>query len=484
MMPETYKNYIDGEWVASETGETFEVINPAATDEVVGEFQASSTADAEDAIEAADAASEEWADTPGPARGEILRETAKHLEARKEELAETLTEEEGKPLSSATGEVQRAIDIFYYYAGKAVDYRGTVKNASGQNKKLRTVREPVGVAGLITPWNYPIAIPAWKIAPALATGNTVAWKPASAAPNVARKLAECLEDAGLPDGVLNYVTGSGSEVGTPINTHELVDAVSFTGSSEVGHMVYDAATEDMKRVQTEMGGKNPTVVSDSADVEEAAEICANGAFGGTGQACTACSRAIVHEDLYDEFVEAVVEEAKSIELGPGLEDADMTPHVTESELEGTLDYVEVAKKEGAELVAGGSTPEGEEYGDGYYVEPTVFAGVEPDMRIAQEEVFGPVLAVIPVSDFEEGVEVANDVDYGLSASVVTDDLSEANQFIDDSESGVVKVNEKTTGLEYNVPFGGFKDSSSETWREQGDEGLEFYTISRTIYVNY
>jgi len=483
-MAETYKNYIDGEWVASETGETFDVINPAQNDEVIGEFQASSSADAERAIEAAADAEDDWANTPGPARGEILRETAKNLEARKDELAETLTEEEGKPLSSATGEVQRAIDIFYYYAGKAVDYRGTVKNASSENTNLRTVREPVGIAGLITPWNYPIAIPAWKIAPALATGNTIAWKPASAAPNVARKLTECLEDAGLPDGVLNYVTGSGSEVGTPINTHEEIDAVSFTGSSEVGHMVYDAATDGMKRVQTEMGGKNPTVVTDSADVEEAAEICANGAFGGTGQACTACSRAIVDEDVYDEFVEAVVEEADSIELGPGSEDYDMTPHVTESELEGTLDYIEVAENEGAELVAGGGVPEGEAYENGYYVEPTVFADVEPDMRIAQEEVFGPVLAVIPVEDFDEGLEVANDVDFGLSASVVTDDLSEANTFLDEVESGVAKVNEKTTGLEYHVPFGGFKDSSSETWREQGDEGLEFYTVSRTFYVNY
>jgi aldehyde dehydrogenase (NAD+) len=483
-MPEAYKNYIDGEWVESETGETFETRNPANTDEVVAEFQASSSADAERAVEAAADAQEEWANTPGPERGAVLREAAKNLEARKEELTETLSEEEGKTLSEARPEVQRAIDIFYYYAGKARDYRGTVDNASAGRKNLYTVREPVGVAALVTPWNYPIAIPAWKIAPALATGNTIAWKPASAAPNVGRKVVECLEDGGLPDGVLNFVTGSGSEIGDPLTHHDAVDAVSFTGSSEVGHMVYDDATEEMKRVQTEMGGKNPTIVTESADVDEAVEIVGTGAFGVTGQACTACSRAVVHESVYEEFVDGIVEYAEDIELGPGLEDAGMGPHVTESELQGTLDYVEVAQNEGATLETGGDRPEGEEYENGFYVEPTVFSDVESNMRIAQEEVFGPVLAVIPVGDFDEALDVANDVHYGLSASIVTDDLTQTNRFIDEIESGVAKVNEKTTGLELHVPFGGFKDSSSETWREQGDAGLDFYTISKTVYVNY
>jgi aldehyde dehydrogenase (NAD+) len=483
-MPEAHKNFIDGEWVESETGETFEVRNPADTDAVVAEFQASSSADAERAIEAAADTQEEWAGTPGPKRGVVLRETAKNLDARKEELVETLSEEEGKTLSEARPEVQRAIDIFYYYAGKAADFRGSVKNASAERKNLYTVREPVGVAALVTPWNYPIAIPAWKIAPALATGNTVVWKPASAAPNVGRKIVECLEDGGLPDGALNFVTGSGSEIGDPLTQHDAVDAVSFTGSSEVGHMVYDDATEEMKRVQTEMGGKNPTIVTESADVEEAVDIVGAGAFGVTGQACTACSRAVVHESVYEEFVDGIVEYAEEIELGPGTEDSGMGPQVTESELEGTLDYIEVAQNEGATLATGGGQPEGQEYENGHYVEPTVFSDVAPDMRIAQEEVFGPVLAVIPVSDFEEGMTVANGVHYGLSASIVTDDLTEANRFVDQIESGVAKVNEKTTGLELHVPFGGFKDSSSETWREQGDEGLDFYTISKTVYVNY
>jgi len=251
----------------------------------------------------------------------------------------------------------------------------------------------------------------------------------------------------------------------------------------VGEMVYDQATDQGKRVQTELGGKNPTLVGASADPEEAAEIVANGGFGTTGQSCTACSRAVVHEDVYDEFVDALVAEAESIDIGPGLE-AEMGPQVSQSELDSTLEYIDIAREEGATLAAGGDTPEGESLGDGYFMEPTVFTDVDNDMRIAQEEVFGPVIAVIEVSDFDEGLEVANDVEYGLSASVVTDDHTEANRFLDEAEAGVVKVNEKTTGLELHVPFGGFKRSSSETWREQGDEGLEFYTIEKTVYDNY
>ena len=483
-MPESFRNYVDGDWVESETGETFEVANPADTTEVVAEYQESSRADAEAAVEAAAAAADEWADTPAPARGDVLNEAAKLLEERKQELTETLSHEEGKTLAEAGGEVQRAIDIFYYYAQKAKDLGGTVKAPSGPDTNLYTVREPLGVVGLITPWNYPVAIPAWKLAPALATGNTVCLKPATAAPGVSRKLFEALDDAGLPDGVANWVSGPGSQVGDAFITHDRIDGVSFTGSSEVGHMVYDDATDDMKRVQCEMGGKNPTVVTDSADVEEAADIVATGAFGVTGQACTACSRAIVDEDLYDEFIDAVVAEAEAIEVGPGLEDPDMGPHVTESELQGTLDYVEVGETEGARLVTGGEALDGGEYADGNYVEPTVFADVEPDMRIAQEEIFGPVLAVIPVSGFDEGLAVANDVNYGLSASVVTQDVTEANRFVDEIEAGVAKVNEKTTGLELHVPFGGYKDSSTNTWREQGDAGIEFFTSIKTVYENY
>lgn len=482
-MPDEIQNYISGEWTESETGETFEVVNPADPNTVINEYQRSSREDATEAVEAAVAAKDEWANTPAPKRGTILRKTAKILETRKEELTDLLTTEEGKTHGEAGGEVQRAIDIFYYFAGKASDLGGTVKSAGGQHTTLYTRTEPVGVAALITPWNYPIAIPAWKLAPALATGNTVVINPASLAPGVAVGIFKALDESGIPDGVANLVTGPGGEVGDEIASHEGVDAVSFTGSGEVGNYVYDAATDSQKRVQTEMGGKNPTVVSASANVEEAADIVAAGAFGVTGQACTACSRAIVHEEVHDDFVKAVVERAESIDIGPG-DEYEMGPQVSADEFESTLDYVQIADNEGATLVTGGGTPEGDRFGDGYFVEPTVFTDVESDYRIAQEEVFGPVLAVIVVSDFEEAVEVCNDVKYGLSASIVTENHSEANRFIEEAEAGVVKVNQKTTGLELHVPFGGFKHSSSETWREQGDAGVDFYTIEKTVYDNY
>ncbi|WP_254546811.1 aldehyde dehydrogenase family protein [Halomarina pelagica] len=483
-MPETFQNYIDGEWVASETGETFEVRNPANTGEVVGRFQRSGRGDARRAVEAAKAASESWGKTPGPERGKVLRRTAERLAEREDELIETLVREEGKTTAEAAPEVGRAVDIFYYYAEKARDLGGTVKSASGQNRNLYTVREPLGVASLITPWNYPIAIPAWKIAPALATGNAVLFKPASLAPNVARKLVECLDESGLPAGVLNYVTGPGSEVGDAFTTHEDVDAVSFTGSTVVGSAVYSDATDAQKRAQTEMGGKNPTVVMPSGDVDVAVRAVGAGAFGVTGQACTACSRAVVHEAVYDEFVDRIVDYAESLEVGPGLDGADVGPQVSESELQSTLDYVEVGREEGARLVTGGEALDDGPRANGYFVQPTVFADVDPDMRIAQEEIFGPVLSVVKVSDLEEAIRVANDVEYGLSASVITTDLAEANRFVDDVEAGVVKVNEKTTGLELHVPFGGFKGSSSETYREQGDAAIDFYTISKTVYLNY
>lgn len=481
---DVYLNYIGGEWIESESGKTFENRNPADVDDLIGHFQKSNEEDMDKAVEAALDASEEWSNMPGPGRGKILRKAAQLIEDNKKELTETLTREEGKTLSEAGGEVQRAIDIFYYYAEKARYLGGDVKSPSAQDKEMYIKKEPVGVVGLITPWNYPIAIPGWKIAPALAAGNTVIIKPASLAPDVSRKLIECLEEAGIPDGVINYITGPGDEVGRVMTTHENIDAISFTGSLKVGKYVYEQASKTGKRVQTEMGGKNPAIIMDSADVDEAAEIVANGAFGVTGQACTANSRAIVHESRYDEFVEKIKEKAESIKIGPGLDDPGMGPKVGEDELENTLNYIEIGKEERAELVTGGNRLEEGEFSKGYYVEPTVFKDVDPDMTIAQEEIFGPVLAVLKADDYEDAVEIANGVKYGLSASIVTDNLSEAHRFIEDSEAGVVKINEKTTGLELHVPFGGFKGSSSETWREQGDAGLDFYTITKTIYLNY
>jgi aldehyde dehydrogenase (NAD+) len=480
-MTDTRRNYVDGEWVAASTGETTAVTWPVDPGTVVTEYQRAGEADADAAIAAAAAAADGWAATPGPERGQYLREAAKLLDDRREELTEQLSREEGKTLAEARPEVGRAVDIFYYYAEKAADFGGRHKQSARDG--LYTRKEPLGVAGLITPWNYPIAIPAWKLAPALATGNTVVLKPANLAPSPAYELVRALDEVGLPDGVVNFVAGPGSRVGSRLAGHSDVDAVSFTGSTQVGLQVYDDATADRTRVQTEMGGKNPCVVTASADVEEAADVVAAGAFGVTGQACTATSRAIVHEDVYGPFCDAIVERATAIEVGDGTAGADMGPQASEGELEGTLHYVDVARdQDGATLLTGGGTPEVTGH-DGYFVEPTVFADVDPSMTIANEEVFGPVLAVMPAADFDEAMAIANDSDYGLSASVVTDDLAEAQRFVQDVEAGVAKVNEKTTGLELHVPFGGVKDSSSNTYREQGDAAVDFFTQTKTVYMN-
>jgi aldehyde dehydrogenase (NAD+) len=482
-MPRASHIYLDGDWIAAGTDETFDCHNPL-NGSVVGTYQQGDEDDARRAVDAAVDAADAWGDTPAPERGAILADASDLLAERKGELTELLTREEGKTHAEAAPEVQRAIDIFAYYGEKARDLGGVVKAAGGRDTTLSTRREPLGPVALITPWNYPIAIPAWKLAPALAAGNTAVLKPASQAPGVAEAIVECLDEAGLPDGVLNFVTGPGSSVGDALLRDDRIEAVSFTGSTQVGKHVQDVAGDTGKRIQLEMGGKNPTVVMPSADVEEAADIVADGAFGVTGQACTATSRAIVHEDVVDDVVEAIVQRAEGLELGDGAAGADMGPQVSEDELAGTLEYIEVARDEGATLATGGGRPDDEDLADGHFVEPTVFTDVDPDMRIAQEEVFGPVLAVIAVSDFEEAMAVANGVPYGLSASIVTEDLGEANRFVDDIEAGVAKVNEKTTGLELHVPFGGLKDSSSETYREQGDAGLDFFSITKTVYMNY
>ena len=487
-MSQTYENYVNGEWKASETGETFSILNPADTDEVVARVQDSSAKDASEAIEAAAAAQEIWADTPAPTRGEFLREAAKRMDARRDELTETLVREEGKTLAEATGEVGRAVDIFYYYAERAMDYAGERKQPSAGHQNLYTVREPMGVAGLIVPWNYPIAIPSWKMAPALATGNTVVCKLSGPAPTVFLQVTECLDEAaeavGVPDGVVNVLTGGGEEVGSPIVEHEAVDAVSFTGSRSVGDMIYEQATDAHKRVQTELGSKNPTVVTANADIEEAVNIVGSGAFGVAGQACTATERVIVHESVYDEFVDALVAYAENVEIGPGLDDPDMGPHVSEEELRGTLESIETARDEGATVAYGGEQPAGDRYESGYYVEPTILTDVESDMVVMQEEVFGPFVGILSASDMDEAIDLANDVEFGLSAGIVTDDHTEANRFIDKVDFGVVKVNEATTGLELHIPFGGMNASSSETYREQGEEGMDYFTIIKTVYDSY
>jgi len=480
----TRLNFIKGEWVESDSKETFENRNPANDEDLIGYYQSSNEKDVDKAVNAAKGAVEGWSGISAAERGNFLKKTADLLENRKKDLVETLTREEGKTLDESNGEVQRAIDIFYYYAVKAKEIGGDIKSASESDKLLYTIKEPLGTVGLITPWNYPLAIPSWKIAPALAAGNTIVFKPASLAPESSRKLIGCLEDSGIPKGVINYVTGSGSKIGDAITNHSDIDAVSFTGSLNVGKIVQENASKSGKRIQTEMGGKNPTLIMNSADINKAVEIVKDGAFGVTGQACTSTSRAIVHEKIYDDFLSKLIEKVENIEVGPGIENPDMGPQVSRKELQSTLDLIKIGLKEGAILETGGNELDTGNFSKGHFIEPTVFSNVKPDMTIAQEEIFGPVLSVIKVHNFEDAVKIANSVRYGLSASIVTTDLSEANRFINEIEAGVVKVNEKTTGLELHVPFGGLKDSSSKTWREQGESALDFYTISKTVYMNY
>jgi 2,5-dioxopentanoate dehydrogenase len=482
-MPPERRNFVDGEWVASCTGDTFLLRNPADRTDEIARFQRSGEADLDRAVAAAVDAQPDWAATPPADRGQVLTAAASRLADDREELAAALTREEGKPPGSARNEVDRVVAILRYYAQRASDFRGTVAGASAPKSRVWTRQDPVGVAGLITPWNYPIGIPGWKLAPAIATGNTVVVKPASQAPDTLRRMVAALDEAGLPAGVVNYVTGSGPDVAAPLVEHTDVDAISFTGSTQVGEGVYADAVRGGKRVQTELGGKNPTVVTQSADLDKAVEIVGQGAFAGTGQSCTACSRAIVHEAVHDAFLDRMVAYAADLDIG--VREGDVVgPHVTADELEGTLDYVEIGEREGATLETGGEALTDGRFADGHYVTPAVFSGVAPDMRLAQEEIFGPVLGVIQVANLDEALAVANGVDYGLSASIVTTDHAAANRFLDEIEAGVAKVNDTTTGLEPQIQFGGLKRSSSETWREQGDAGLEFYTLSKTVYENF
>lgn len=476
-----YKNLIDGEWVDSSDGKTFENRNPAQLDDILGEFPLATKADVERAIDAAAAALPAWGNLPGPARGAILDKASRILEARMDEIATVLTREEGKTLTEAKGEVTRARDIFRYYAGEGWRAGGNVLPSNTGGELLYTRREPLGVVALVTPWNFPIAIPAWKMAPALAYGNTVVFKPASFAPQTAMLLVEVLVEAGLPKGVVNFVTGSGRTVGDTLVGSPKVHGVSFTGSVSVGTGIYEKAIKNLTRVQLEMGGKNPTIVLKDANIDTAVKMVVAGGFGLTGQACTATSRVIVEDAIANDFAAALTQAARSLKVGNGLEaGVQMGPAVSEDQLQTDLDYIGVGQKEGAKLLVGGS-----QAGDGgYYVQPTVFDHVETQMRIAQEEIFGPVIGIIRASDFEDALAKANGIGFGLSAAVVTNDLQKAFQFANRIDAGVVKINEPTTGLALQAPFGGFKHSSANTFKEQGQAAIEFYTRTKTIYVGH
>ena len=483
-MGKVFNNYIGGKWVASVSGKTFDNINPANTDEKIGAFQSSSREDMEKACAAAVEARAQWAATPAPNRGEYLYKAAESLEARLGQLGEEMTREEGKTLPESKGEVKRAINIFRYFGGEGARQPGWTIPSERPGVFAYTLKKPLGMVGLITPWNFPSAIPAWKLAPALVAGNTVVLKPASLAPLSGLRLVEALDEVGIPAGVLNFVTGSGGIVGAPLLEHPALKAVSFTGSCEVGNDLYQKVAQRKVRSQLEMGGKNPTIVLRDADLDSAADIVLNGAFFSTGQKCTACSRAIVEKAVYKPFVEKLVAKTKKLKVGNGLEaGVEIGPVVDQSQLEADLKYIEIGTQEGAKLLCGGNRLTGGAYDKGFFVEPTIFDGVTPEMRIAQEEIFGPVLGLMEAANFDDAMRLANCVRFGLSASVVTNNANSIQRFINQIEAGLITVNLPTAGVEYQLPFGGTKESSFGM-REQGPSALDFYTETRTVYFKY
>ena len=480
--PPTFANYINGEWVA--TTRTFEDRNPANTDEIVGLFAKGTAADIDAAAKAAEAALPGWASLPAPARGNILYKAAEILEKKFDQLGAEMTREEGKTLPEAKGEVRRAINIFRYFGGEGSRLDGVMVPSERERVHVFAVRKPIGVIGLVTPWNFPIAIPAWKMAPALICGNTIVVKPASASPLCAWRLVEALHEAGIPKGVVNFVAGSGGELGEALVKAGPLKAISFTGSNDVGHWLHAEASKRRLRIQLEMGGKNPTIVLADADLKSAVENVCNAAFFSTGQKCTATSRAIVEDGIYDQFVEALVERTKKLKVGDGMQAGiDIGPAVDKGALESILKYIEIGKKECGEPKCGGKRLTGGAYDKGYFVEPTIFADVKPEATIAREEIFGPVLAIIRAKDPEDALRIANDTPFGLSSSIQTSNLSRALDFVYRAEAGLLTINLPSAGVEYQLPFGGTKDSSFGP-KEQGPAALDFYSDFKTVYLKY
>lgn len=483
-MTPTYLNYIGGKWVPAQSGETFENRNPADFHEIVGLHPNSGREDVLAAIRAAEEAFPAWRDLEAPKRGKILFRAAHILESRADEVARDLTREEGKTLPEAKAEVIRAVELFEFFGGEARRLCGETFPSGQPNTFLFTLKEPLGVVGLITPWNFPIAVPTWKLLPALISGNTVVLKPASLAPITAWHLVRVLEEAGLPPGVLNMVTGPGGVVGDEIATNPAIKAVSFTGSNAVGMRLYDTVTRRTAKCQCEMGGKNPLIVLEDADIEKAVDFAVAGAMWSAGEKCTATSRVLVHVSIAEPFTKRLVEKVRALRVGNGLvEGVQVCPVVDQNQLENILRYIEIGRSEGAELLTGGYRLTGDEYNKGYYVAPTVFGNVRPSMRIAQEEIFGPVVGIIPFRTFEEAIAIANDVTYGLSASLVTRDLRRTFEYIKQIQAGLVHVNAQTAGAEVQVPFGGYKGSSTGI-REQGKVAVDFFTQMKTVYLHY
>ncbi len=478
----TFANYIDGEWV--ESTRTFEDRNPANTDEIVGHFARGTADDVRRAAAAAHAAFPAWSGMAAPARGNILYKTADLLDRRFESIAAEMTREEGKTLPEAKGEVRRAINIFRYFAGEGSRMPGMLVPSERDRVHMFAVRKAIGVVGLITPWNFPIAIPAWKLAPALICGNTVVLKPASAAPLSAWRIVEALHESGLPRGVVNFVAGPGGELGTALVESPALKAVSFTGSCQIGNWLHAEASKRRLRIQLEMGGKNPTIVLADADFNSAVENVVNAAFFSTGQKCTATSRAIVEDAIYDKFLDALVERTRKLKVGDGMQPGiDIGPLVDQGQLDTVLRYIEIGRKEAGAPKIGGNRLTGGAFDKGYFVEPTIFAGVTEKMTIAREEIFGPVLAVMRAKDFDDAMRLANDIPFGLSSSIQTTNLSRVFEYVYRAEAGLLTVNLPSAGVEYQLPFGGSKDSSFGP-KEQGPAALEFYSDYKTIYLKY
>jgi acyl-CoA reductase-like NAD-dependent aldehyde dehydrogenase len=487
MLPTTatiYNNYIDGRWIPSASGQTFENRNPANTDDLIGVFQKSTRRDVDAALDAAARAYESWRLVPAPLRAEILFKAAQLIVERKEQFARDMTREMGKVLNETRGDVQEAIDMTFYIAGEGRRMFGQTVPSELRNKFAMSVRQPLGVCSIITPWNFPMAIPSWKIVPALVCGNTVVFKPASQTPLSALNFVKVLEDAGIPKGVVNMVTGDGDEVGTPLTTNPAVRVVSFTGSTHVGRIVNQASAPGFKKVHLEMGGKNVIMIMDDANLELAVDGCLWGGFGTTGQRCTAASRVVVHDEVYKPFVEAFVGRAKSLVVGDGLrDDTQMGPSISESQLKTVMSYVQIGKDEGATLACGGERLAGGPYSKGFFHQPTVFTGVKPAMRIAREEIFGPVVSVIPCRSLDEAIAIGNGVEYGLSASIYTQDINRAFTAMRDLYTGIFYVNAPTIGAEVHLPFGGTKNTGNGH-REAGVAALDVFSEWKSIYIDF
>jgi alpha-ketoglutaric semialdehyde dehydrogenase len=480
----SYHNLIDGAWRPSGSGQLFENRNPAQTGDLIGLFQQSTREDVREAIDAAARAYSSWRLVPAPRRAETLFRAAQLLMDRKEMLAHDMTREMGKILDETRGDVQEAIDMTFFMAGEGRRQSGQTVPSELRDKFAMSVRQPLGVCGLITPWNFPMAIPSWKVAPALVCGNTVVFKPASLTPLSALNFVRILEEAGIPPGVVNLVTGAGGEVGEALLVSDEVRVVSFTGSTEVGRTVSQMTAPSFKKTHLEMGGKNVIMIMDDANLELAVDGCLWGGFGTTGQRCTAASRVVVHQRVYRSFLDRLIARARALRVGDGRDPASqMGPLVSDGQLQTVMKYVEIGRHEGATLACGGHRLTGGQYAHGFFHEPTVFADVTPSMRIAQEEIFGPVVSVIPCQSFDEAMTIANGVQYGLSASIYTQDVNRAFTAMRDLYTGICYVNAPTIGAEVHLPFGGTK-ATGNGHREAGGAALDVFSEWKSIYVDF